>query len=752
MSDSALCFARHGSKGAALIVVLAFVVLLTSLVLAYFTRAGTDRQLAQASSIDIAVDLLARSALDIVVSDFKQEIVSGSSSMTVNGSTYFTPIVNTNYVIPMRSGNPVFAGNQTNDPIPNLIRRSFNNGLTPPDPIPPPGVPSRASAINSTVSSLNERSVSLARWNKHYLIPKNDLTDSTSDSTPVNTFVAPDWVIVTRNGPIVFSGWNSALADATATNSNYALGRYAYAVYDEGGLLDVNSAGYPVSGATGPSTTEIGRKGVVAFADLTALPTTPGNTLSNVAVNTIVGFRNYVTTAQTTTTMSYSVTAAGVSSFVNYFLGNLRIGTRQDFGTVNETGSGSGASRRTDQHFMTRSQLLAFQRNTGIGSVNTLQYLGTFSRGLNVPSFVPPAITIAPTVRYYIGNLNVLSPDPPGASTNTIRRLFGLRWQNGNPGQGTPGRWRYQGPTNPTALNHIPAISGTDIDFFQALNFALNGISGDDSTHIATTLAIGASIIDQYDDATVADPTSGSTTTQIEFATDTAYGMENGDTARPVAAPIPPVSGYYMLNRPFRNVGEFGYAYNSVAGSTLNFRAPYDANSNADPAILDLFTYNDTNPNAVANPKQSGGVNLNTRQPTVLAALLRRSISVDATSSTVNLPTATTAANSIVNATAVSPGAARGRQDIGRLANVVGSTIGSSEEQQETVARTLAEVGQARTWGLFIDLVAQSGRYPPGSDNLADFVVEGERRYWLHIAIDRFTGQVIDQQLEAVFD
>ena len=26
----------------------------------------------------------------------------------------------------------------------------------------------------------------------------------------------------------------------------YAVGRYAYAVYDEGGLLDINVAGYPI--------------------------------------------------------------------------------------------------------------------------------------------------------------------------------------------------------------------------------------------------------------------------------------------------------------------------------------------------------------------------------------------------------------------------------------------------------------------------------------------------------------------------
>jgi len=51
-----------------------------------------------------------------------------------------------------------------------------------------------------------------------------------------------------------------------------------------------------------------------------------------------------------------------------------------------------------------------------------------------------------------------------------------------------------------------------------------------------------------------------------------------------------------------------------------------------------------------------------------------------------------------------------------------------------------------------IDVIAQSGRYPPNASTLSDFVVEGEKRYWLHVAIDRFTGEVIDQQLEEVLE
>src|SRR5437667_8504414 len=48
------------------------------------------------------------------------------------------------------------------------------------------------------------------------------------------------------------------------------------------------------------------------------------------------------------------------------------------------------------------------------------------------------------------------------------------------------------------------------------------------------------------------------------------------------------------------------------------------------------------------------------------------------------------------------------------------------------------------------DLIAQSGRYAPGETDLKSFVVEGEQRYWVHVAIDRLTGQVIAKQIEPV--
>ena len=144
---------RSSNKAAALIIVLAFVVLVTGVALAYFSRTTIDRLLAHSSSNDTSADLLARSALDVVVGDFKQEIVNGSTATSVNGSTVYTPLVPA-YMVPQRSGSSSL--------VPNLIRRSVAN-----DQIPAPGVPSRASAVNSSTNvSANRRSVTPARWNR----------------------------------------------------------------------------------------------------------------------------------------------------------------------------------------------------------------------------------------------------------------------------------------------------------------------------------------------------------------------------------------------------------------------------------------------------------------------------------------------------------------------------------------------------------------------------------------------------------
>jgi len=226
----------------------------------------------------------------------------------------------------------------------------------------------------------------------------------------------------------------------------------------------------------------------------------------------------------------------------------------------------------------------------------------------------------------------------------------------------------------------------------------------------------------------------------------------------PGPSPLPTtIVGYSpVLQRPFQNVGELGYAYNPITGNTLDFRTSGSSDAN----LLDFFTYNTTDNTAtygLSYPLRAGPVNINTRNKWVIAALLTGALPNEpATTAGVPASAATPAATLIANATIAQPagydgGIPVGRKDLARLAAAVGTTIGSTEEQKETVARALSDTTQTRTWGLLIDMVAQSGHCKQPFTSLQnDFVVEGEQHYWAHVAIDRFTAQVIARQVEVV--
>ncbi|MEY2519594.1 MAG: hypothetical protein QOF24_1353 [Verrucomicrobiota bacterium] len=707
--------ALNRTGGAALVIVLAFVVLLAGIVVACLTRMGTNRQLAHGTFNQANSDQVARTALAIIVADLKQEIADGSSTSNANGATIYTATVPAN-MVPQRNGTQVTT--------PNLVRRSVNS-----DSVPSPGVGSRASAVNSTTdASSNGRFVSTARWNRHYLLPKSNLTND--DSDPVASFVAPDWVIVSRSGPAVQSGigtGSTALNNQLITNSNYVIGRYAYAVYDEGGLLDINIAGFP-SPTPAPATIA-GRKGSVAFADLTALPTTGSSFVSNTAINRVIGWRNYATMQPAGTFPGFTFSATASSAFASYFLDPAR-----NFGIVASAVSGG----KTDQAFVSRSQLIEFRADVS-ASVNMLQYLGTFSREINHSTWNDSIGRLA--FRFPLSRFDLFATTPPStANAALIQRYFGLVYV---PVTGpTAEHWQYAGISGTGLLVSIPPVSGTaqTPDLFPLLQYALPAAA------MGEILSIGASLIDQRD--------SNLDTTWIEYApagaglpAQKAFGVDTNPSTEP-GAPARPAS-VLVLNHEFRSVGDLGYAYRN-ASTSIDFRTT----ASNDAPLLDLFTYNTATP-------RSGIINLNTRNASVLAAILKGAITTDSSSAAVTgNVNPTTAANSIVSATTTQP--ALGRQDLVRLASssvVTNSPFTTSEETRETITRALAEVAQTRTWGLLIDVIAQSGRYPPNAASgpnlanpLANFVVEGEKRYWLHVAIDRFTGEIIDQQLEAVYE
>src|SRR5205823_7181225 len=139
-----------------------------------------------------------RSALDIVVGDFKKEIINNPIVTRIN-------IQPSPYPIPIPAN------------IPNLVRYSSRNATA-----------SGASNTSSSDVSANGRWISGGRWNSHYLIPLSNPSCTTVPtptptatpsatatatpsptstatpiilcSDPIPSFVPPDWVLVTAQG------------------------------------------------------------------------------------------------------------------------------------------------------------------------------------------------------------------------------------------------------------------------------------------------------------------------------------------------------------------------------------------------------------------------------------------------------------------------------------------------------------------------------------------------------------------------
>src|SRR6516165_4291102 len=97
---------RFGSqqRGAALIIVLAFVVLFAGVGVAYLSRTTGDRRVANSSFNQSNVDQLVQSAVDNIIGDLRQEITNGSTAVTQGGTTLYTPTAAAN-MVPQRSGN-----------------------------------------------------------------------------------------------------------------------------------------------------------------------------------------------------------------------------------------------------------------------------------------------------------------------------------------------------------------------------------------------------------------------------------------------------------------------------------------------------------------------------------------------------------------------------------------------------------------------------------------------------------------------
>jgi hypothetical protein len=278
-----------------------------------------------------------------------------------------------------------------------------------------------------------------------------------------------------------------------------------------------------------------------------------------------------------------------------------------------------------------------------------------------------------------------------------------------------------------------------------------------------------------------------SSTTDVRDNATTTYADNDGVT-RPADAVYPGAATttgsstpYYatstsyhpiMLNRPFRNVAELGYAFRDLPWKTLDFFT----DKSADAGLLDIFTINDGPPvldsanNVVgmAPPTVTAGtVNLDSLYldpnnstlapvgPPVVAGAIWDEIS-NSTGSGSGAQSAQTITSNIANAASATR--MQNKAELITRANLPTTILPTAandnqavKARREVVARATSSVSQTRVWNVLIDVVAQSGHFKPNANNLQnDFIVEGEQHYWVHVAIDRFTGQVIDKQIEVV--
>ncbi len=325
---------RRRVQGVALLATLAVLALLTIMVISFVSLASGDRSATQSYTQSLRADQIALSGLDQVVSQIQTEVTDAQKSTTSGSSpTYYVPLYSTN-AVPERMVSSSMAPIITESGLPVYNSAAVTN---------------YASIGNlTTTTSLNNRSVGLARWNKTQFLP----------ASVANSFPIPSWVIVTRNGPGSFTGQNPITANlimSSFTNMNGVLGRYAYVIYDTSGLIDINSAGYPSSAASTAST-----KGVIPWADLTQL----SGTISQSDVDNLVKWRN----------------AANAATYPNY---------------VTNTWSTNGFMRVApgDTTFLTRQELIKYAQTQNTDLTDALPYLTTFSREVNGPTWFPTTPT-----------------------------------------------------------------------------------------------------------------------------------------------------------------------------------------------------------------------------------------------------------------------------------------------------------------------------------------------------------------------
>lgn len=407
---------RAHKRGVALIITMSLVLLLSGLILAFFSQSTYDRKISDSSSKLNLVDLFAQGAVQTIFGDIRQEIAAGSNVQKISEkSVVYFPKDNLKSV-------PSISGFEMQNGLENLLKISSESAP-------------RGSGVSTDTPSINGRAIQPFQWNKHLLLKKQD-DSSDGDLTPTDSFKSPDWIYVDRIGENPGSGGEVASFGKTGKttnnskvdNTSYVVGRYAYAIYHEGGLLDANVAGYPMGV---PEISKIqSNKYNATFADLSALPGFKdlSGGRQNEVINQLVGWRNYASTKPTGNLPLFGFSSYSSDKVVDY----LRDVVLNPSGFL-YTSNKSLFTNQSDSQFTSRSQLIQFftqgvaQNQSERARIQDgLRFLGTFSRSLEQPSYVhpihDPAISNFPrVVASYGGNSAVGRDDKINPSFLDVR-------------------------------------------------------------------------------------------------------------------------------------------------------------------------------------------------------------------------------------------------------------------------------------------------------------------------------------------
>ena len=427
---SCLAKRRKGSaleQGSALLLTLFMLVLITLLVSAFLSLTTNERRLATSDASNFQAESIAKAAGTTVIGDLKQEMYDGSykvdASPVAGGPPALEVWNDTTNMVPTLAVSPAVSSDTTLSDYRGLIKQSFSGtNFYAVDSLNGSGIkkgPSRASDVNSSSdASVDGRVIAPARWDK-----------PTLTSAPLNTAaLAPDWVYVTRSGmnPTSYSALQkTSLNTDGSLNTNYVVGRYAYNVYNIGGLINANVGGYPSSPTTPAAGSTLAlaaeKKGSEIFAAFYP-------NISTTLASALPAWR----TALDWTALDSNFAANGP---LNLLSEGRRIGWTSGLPTT------ANGTTSTDDAFVSRQDLLNWINSPAVGmdypraAANNLTH---FNWALNAPAVLPP-LNAGGNAKYAYRQLASNGSDPNNIIANdqkTVANPFAPNVRNtttGNP-------------------------------------------------------------------------------------------------------------------------------------------------------------------------------------------------------------------------------------------------------------------------------------------------------------------------------